>query len=157
MNVEKFFDDLDKKHQEENERVILAENKRKQREKENAEFLEMFNSYYSKNLLKEFRELKTKMKEKFNVEYEQSTKLQQINVFSGHLTITSKFDSLTKFVRIVVIGEADRRLVTFYGEAYDSKSQKLKKKSPIFQDTFEKFIELNIEDEIINILKCYFI
>ena len=157
MSIDKFLNDLDKKNQEQAEKLKGIEEAILKKEIDEKEFLARFSSIYAGRIVKEFNEISTKLKEKFIVDYERITREQQPDVKEGKIDISPKFESKIKTVTINVIAEANRRLITITGKAIDQNPKGIGESIVTFQDTLDKFLEIHIEDEISKILSKYFI
>jgi len=157
MSIDKFLNDLDKKNQEQAEKLKGIEDAILKKEIDEKEFLARFSSIYDERIVNEFNEISTKLKEKFIVNYERITREQKPDVKEGKIDISPKFESKIKTVTIIVIAEADRRLITITGKAIDQNPKGLEESIVTFQDTLDKFLEIHIEDEISKILSKYFI
>jgi len=157
MSIEQFLNDLDKKNQDHAKKLKGMEEAILKKEIEEKEFLVRFSSIYAERIVKDFNEISTKLKEKFIVDYERITREQQPDVKEGKIAISPKFESKIKTVTIVVIAEANRRLITITGKAFDQNPKEIEESIVTFQDTLDKFLEICIGDEISKILAKYFI
>ncbi len=157
MSIEQFLNDLDKKNQEHAKKLKGMEEAILKKEIEEKEFLVRFSSIYAERIVKDFNEISTKLKEKFIVDYESITREQQPGVKGGKIDISPKFESKIKTVTIIVIAEANRRLITITGKAFNQNPKGIEESIVTFQDTLDKFLEIHIEDEISKILAKYFI
>lgn len=157
MSIDKFLNDLDKKNQEHAEKLKGIEEAILKKEIDEKEFLARFSSIYAERIVKDFNGISTKLKEKFIVDYERITREQQPDVKEGKIDISPKFESKIKTVTITVIAEANRRLITITGKAFDQNPRGIEESIVTFQDTLDRFLEIYIEDEISKILAKYFI
>jgi len=157
MSIDKFLNDLDKKNQEHAKKVKGIEDAILKKEIEEKEFLVRFSSIYAERIVKDFNEISIKLKEKFIVDYERITREQQPDVKEGKIDISPKFERKIKTVTITVIAEANRRLITITGKAFEQNPKGIEESIVTFQDTLDNFLEINIEDEISKILSKYFI
>jgi hypothetical protein len=157
MSIEQFLNDLDKKSQEHAKKLKGIEDAIRKKEVEEKEFLVRFSSIYAERIVKDFNEISTKLKEKFIVDYDRITREQQPDVKEGKIDISPKFESEIKILTIVITAEANRRLITITGKAFDQNPKGIQESIVTFQDTLDKFFEIYIEDEISKILAKYFI
>jgi hypothetical protein len=157
MSIEQFLNDLDKKSQEHAKKLKGIEDAILKKEVEEKEFLVRFSSIYAEKIVKDFNEISTKLKEKFIVDYDRITREQQPDVKEGKIDISPKFESKIKTLAIVITAEANRRLITITGKAFDQNPKGIQESIVTFQDTLDKFLEIYIEDEISKILAKYFI
>jgi hypothetical protein len=157
MSIEQFLNDLEKKSQEHAKKLKGIEDAILKKEAEEKEFLARFGSIYAERIIKDFNEISTKLKEKFIVDYDRITREQQPDVKEGKIDISPKFESKIKTLTIVITAEANRRLITITGKAFDQNPKGIHESIVTFQDTLDKFLKIYIEDEISKILAKYFI
>jgi hypothetical protein len=157
MSIDNFLNDLDKQGEEFKKKQKIAEDARLKRETEDSAFIQEFNSHYSREVTKIFKTLKEKLKERFVFVYDRTTASQQINVFAAVIQISPKFDTTIKTITVTIIGEAGRRLITISGNAIDVRNNEFKDGIVPFQDSFDKFKELDLDNEISKVLQKYFL
>jgi hypothetical protein len=150
MSIEKFLNDLDKQDEEFKQKQKSAEEARQKIEADDAAFLQEFNKYYARELTRVFRTLKEKLKKRFDFVYDKSTSLQQFNTCEAKVQISPKFDTSTKIITVLIFCEAGRRLITISSRVNERKDGLV-----AFQDTFDKFKELDIDEEIAKVLEKY--
>ncbi len=157
MSIEQFLNDLDKKSQEHAKKLKGIKDAILKKEIEEKEFLVRVSSIYAERIVKDFNEISTKLKEKFIVDYDRITRELEPDVKEGKIDISPKFESKIKTLTIVITAEANRRLITITGKAVDQNPKGIQESIVTFQDTLDKFLDINIEDKISQILTKYFI
>ena len=157
MGVEDFLNDLDeqsKRRKEAKQREEAAKGKLKE---ENEKYLSDFQEYYEIKVIPELIKIGDKLNSKFELTYENEPNSAQGSYFYKTLLIP-KFEHFIKKIDIQIIAEGNRRLITLSGTAYDSENKTLNRDGLVrFQDVFEAFQSIDLENEITAILNRLFL
>jgi hypothetical protein len=158
MNIENFFNDFDQQ----NEKIKAEKEKRElelqQKLDDQQSFINTFKKYYE-NTLK--NQLDT-IAEKLSVKFEHS--INEPQDFSGNnslfeLVLIPKFEHAVKEIKITIIVEGSRKLITLSANTKVSSSiyNVNNEHHGGFQTNFEEFVNINIEEKISELLSRIFI
>lgn len=156
MSYNDFLENLDKKHQKQKELLEQQNEKQKIKKEEDKEFLTNFNKYYATDVSAHFKRASVELESRFEVKYDRRSITQQNNINEGCIYLIPKFDTHIKRIKIGVIGEAERKLISITSNAKDHKGYNYYTGEGLFQGNMEEFKKLNIEDKIIELLEYLF-
>lgn len=156
MSLDKFLNDFENQGNVAAERRKLAEEAKLKLENENTEYLEKFKVFYNETLVPQFDNFAEKLDEKFDLSYEEPV-IIQVNNYFAKVTLKPLFIHAIKEVTINFSVEGGRKLVSLSGHSKNAKGDEIGDGIHVFQNTFEVFEQLNIEDQISEILDKIFI
>jgi hypothetical protein len=156
MGIENFKKNLRQKEEQEAEKARIAKEKQEKLESEDKAYLDRFASIYKEDVVEVFKKIRAGLKGEFNVEFDHTVQPLQYSSLHGNLNLTSVKERRIAKINISIIGEGPRRLITIASTPYDKSGNEVKKEIGIFQDTVEKFLELNLEDKISEFLSAYY-
>lgn len=156
MSLDKFLKDFEAQGDEAIQKRKLAQEAKEKLEAENNAYLAEFKTYYVQILSPQFDKFQEKLNGKFDLSYEEPN-ISQINNYLAILTLTPLFENMTKEIEIQFTAEGGRRLISLSGNPKNAKGDRIGDGILIFQDTFEVFKQLDIEEHISKILDKIFI
>lgn len=158
MSIEHFLNNFDKQNEDSaNRKTETVEAKKKAEEAEKA-YLAGYKLYFNNSVATEIQAIGKKLVDKFDLEYNEPT-IMQSNTYLSTVSLIPKFEHYVKKVEIQFTCEGGRKLITISGRGRgeNEKEQAMGDGVLTFQDNFETFAGLNLENEFTKILEKLFI
>ena len=158
MSIDDFLNNLDAKKKAQVEKARKEQEEKEMLTKKAENYISEFNQYYVERILPEFQAIGEKLVDRFEVEIDKETVVQQGLTNQARIILKSKFDNGFKKFEIVVIGEGRRELITLVAYPYTVNDSRIDSRTiSTFQDTMIEFKKLNLETEIGGILTQLYI
>lgn len=142
--------------EQEKKKLRQLEESKLKAEKDKANLIQTYYDLYKSKVSEAYKAASEELKGEFIPYYDKALEKSQFS-YSGQLQLTPEFESKIKFLQIRTIFEPERKLITVTAIAPDQQDREFKKHIPGFQDTIEKFIELDLEDLFSKILDTVFL
>jgi hypothetical protein len=156
MSIEHFLNNFDKQNEDCANRKIETEEVKKKAEEAEKAYLAGYKLYFNNNVIRVIQVIEKKLVDKFDLEYNELTIIQSDNYLST-VSLIPKFEHDVKKVEILFTCEGGRKLITISGRGKTEKEQAMGDGVLTFQDNFETFAGLNLENEFTKILEKLFI
>jgi hypothetical protein len=156
MSIEHFLNNFDKQNEDSANRKIETEEVKKKAEEAEKAYLAGYKLYFNNNVIRVIQVIEKKLVDKFDLEYNELTIIQSDNYLST-VSLIPKFEHDVKKVEILFTCEGGRKLITISGRGNTEKEQAMGDGVLTFQDNFETFAGLNLENEFTKILEKLFI
>jgi len=157
MDIENFLNEFD----ENNKRITVAKLREQEaKEKQQADDLKYiadFQEHYENNIIPELEQIKIKLKDKFNLNYNDKPQSSQSSYFYTTELIPN-FEHFIERIDIKIIAEGSRRLISLSGKAFGPDGKYLSNDGlHRYQDVMDAFKKINLENEITEILNKIFL
>jgi len=157
MGIEDFLNDFDEQAKRRSDAKKREEEAREKQKAENEKYLADFQEYYTNIVIPQLKLIGEKLSAKFDFTYDEEPHSAQ-RAFFYKTQLVPKFEHFIEKIEVQIIAEGERRLITLSGNAYGKDNRSLDRDGlHRFQDVFEAFQRIDLENEITEILNKLFL